>query len=281
MIAFLLYLSPALGWGLMPISAKKCGGNPRQQLLGTTISAFIIAMIISLIFQITFSWVQVIVSLLSGFCWGLGQLFQFIALREGDVSVIMPFSSGSQLVFTTLASGLLLGEWRGAANISLALLAVLLAVVGVVLISKSDQGKRIELKDLAIVLLSSLFLCAYATITKFFKIPSAQIFLPQALGMLTISLGLFFLDKEQRTTHFVKTNLLTGLLWGIANFGLFYSANRIGMSLAYTISQFCLVITIFSGILVLKESKTRNELVHILIGIVLFILAITLLSSLS
>lgn len=56
MLTIIIALLPVMGWGLMPIVANLKKSSPHEQLLGTSISAFIFSTIITLVIhpEITF-----------------------------------------------------------------------------------------------------------------------------------------------------------------------------------------------------------------------------------
>ncbi|WP_430395214.1 GRP family sugar transporter [Enterococcus gallinarum] len=51
-------------------------------------------------------------------------------------------------------------------------------------------------------------------------------------------------------------------------------ATQLGVGLSYTISQLCIFVSIMGGILLLKEKKTKIEMIHTIIGVLLFFSAI-------
>ena len=53
-----------------------------------------------------------IAALISGSFWAAVNISNFKALATGAVSKVMPLSNGTQLLFTSLASGILLREWQ-------------------------------------------------------------------------------------------------------------------------------------------------------------------------
>ncbi|MBP3040400.1 EamA family transporter [Bacillaceae bacterium Marseille-Q3522] len=111
-ISWLVYIMPAIGWGLMPILSKRAGGTPKQQLFGTSIIALIVTIFLGLIHQVNYQFFGLCIAMLSGFFWAIGQLLQFEALKKSSVSKVMPVSNGSQLIFTSVFSGLILSEWK-------------------------------------------------------------------------------------------------------------------------------------------------------------------------
>ncbi|EOD85795.1 GRP family sugar transporter [Enterococcus faecium] len=157
---YLIYCLPALGWGLMPVISKKAGGTPVEQLVGTTIAAFGVSILISLIAGVEYTLIGVVASLISGAFWAGGQYLQFKSLTDGTVSQVMPISNGTQLVFTSLASGILLREWQSTKQsfITLLLMVVILFAIYLITINKKNGlvAKPLPLQTiLTMVLLQS------------------------------------------------------------------------------------------------------------------------------
>ncbi|WP_288551548.1 MULTISPECIES: GRP family sugar transporter [Enterococcus] len=281
-MSLLIYSLPALGWGLMPIISKKAGGTPVEQLLGTTFTALGISIILSFLMGVEYTLTGTIAALISGSFWAGGQYLQFQALATGTVSKVMPLSNGTQLLFTSLASGILLREWQNWKQVLITLLLLLVILVAIYLVTmnqKKKQQKSISLQTILMVCTSSLCLMGYMVTTSLFHVEGLQIFLPQAFAMFLSSCVIAKFDQEKQELSRISRNVLTGIFWTIANISLFYIATQLGVGLSYTISQLCIFVSIMGGILLLKEKKTKVEMIHTIIGVLLFFSAILGLSQ--
>ena len=281
-MSLLIYSLPALGWGLMPIISKKAGGTPVEQLLGTTFTALGISIILSFLMGVEYTLTGTIAALISGSFWAGGQYLQFQALATGTVSKVMPLSNGTQLLFTSLASGILLREWQTWKQVLITLLLLLVILVAIYLVTmnqKKKQQKSISLQTILMVCTSSLCLMGYMVTTSLFHVEGLQIFLPQAFAMFLSSCVIAKFDQEKQELSRISRNVLTGIFWTIANISLFYIATQLGVGLSYTISQLCIFVSIMGGILLLKEKKTKVEMIHTIIGVLLFFSAILGLSQ--
>lgn len=280
---YLIYCLPALGWGLMPVISKKAGGRPVEQLLGTTIAALGISIIISLNAGVEYTTMGFITSLLSGTFWAGGQYLQFKALTIGDVSKVMPVSNGTQLVFTSLASGLILQEWQSTQQslITILLMFVILMAIYLIAVNKKNkvESKALSIQTILTICASSLCLMGYVITTSLFNVEGLQIFLPQALAMFLSSCVITRFAHEKQNFSNIFRNIFTGIFWAIANISLFYTAVHLGVGLSYTISQLCIFVSIIGGIVLLKERKTRVEIMNMTIGAMLFLSAILGLSQ--
>lgn len=280
---YLIYCLPALGWGLMPIISKKAGGSPVEQLLGTTVTAFGISIILSFLTGVEYTLTGAISALISGSFWAGGQYLQFKALKTGSVSIVMPLSNGTQLVFTSLAAGILLPEWQSMRQslVTLLLLLVILAAIYLITMNqkKGTEQKTVSLQTMIMICTSSLCLMGYMITTSLFHVEGLQIFLPQAFAMFLSSCVIAKFDPGKQELSRVSRNVLTGIFWTIANVSLFYIVTQLGVGLSYTISQLCIFVSIIGGILLLKEKKTKVEVMHTIIGMVMFFSAILGLSQ--
>lgn len=280
---YLIYCLPALGWGLMPIISKKAGGSPVEQLLGTTVTAFGISIILSFLTGVEYTLTGAISALISGSFWAGGQYLQFKALKTGSVSIVMPLSNGTQLVFTSLAAGILLREWQSMRQslVTLLLLLVILAAIYLITMNqkKDTEQKTVSLQTMIMICTSSLCLMGYMITTSLFHVEGLQIFLPQAFAMFLSSCVIAKFEPGKQELSRVSRNVLTGIFWTIANVSLFYIVTQLGVGLSYTISQLCIFVSIIGGILLLKEKKTKVEVMHTIIGMVMFFSAILGLSQ--
>lgn len=280
---YLIYCLPALGWGLMPIISKKAGGSPVEQLLGTTVTAFGISIILSFLTGVEYTLTGTIAALISGSFWAGGQYLQFKALKTGSVSIVMPLSNGTQLVFTSLAAGILLREWQSMRQslVTLLLLLVILAAIYLITMNqkKDTEQKTVSLQTMIMICTSSLCLMGYMITTSLFHVEGLQIFLPQAFAMFLSSCVIAKFDPGKQELSRISRNVLTGIFWTIANVSLFYIVTQLGVGLSYTISQLCIFVSIIGGILLLKEKKSKVEVMHTIIGMVMFFSAILGLSQ--
>ena len=285
-MSVIIYLLPMLGWGLMPIFASKAGGTPKQQLLGTTIIAFIVGSTFSIIVTPTYTLSAFLISCISGFFWTFGQLFQFKALKQAPVSKGMPVSNGTQLLFTTFVSGVILMEWRSSKQTILSLVILALIIFAIWLLANDwTKNHALDSKSnnygwILSMIISSLFLTGYVTTNAYFGISNYEVFFPQSLGMLITASIIYITSQKEEKVGFknVIRNGTTGLSWSIANIALFFTASRLGVGLSYTISQLCVFVSIFAGIIILGEKKTIGEKKRISIGVVIFLFSIVVLS---
>ncbi|EQF23190.1 sugar transport family protein [Clostridioides difficile CD160] len=281
MLTIIIALLPVIGWGLMPIVANLKKSSPYEQLLGTSISAFIFSTIITLVMRPEITFFSFFVSMISGIFWSLGQLMQFKAIQITSVSKVMPISNGSQLTFTTLLAVLLFNEWTSSKMFLIGSSSILCIVLGILLTNyqtKKSTDNNI-LKCVGVVLLSSLFLALYVVTNQIFSIEGYRIILPQSVGMLITSFIIVkYFSKEIVYKKNVSFNLITGVLWSIANLGMFITTNALGVTISFSISQSCVIVSTLGGIIFFKEKKNKKEWFSISLGIILIMFGVLILS---
>lgn len=278
-ILILSAILPVLGWGFMPIIAKINGGNSRETMLGTTVFVLLVTGIFSFFQGYTYDFSTFLVSFLSGFLWGIGQWLQFESFEKINVSEAMPISNGTQLLFTSVLAWVFLNEWPGLLIGIFSIFSLSIMIAGIFLINKKEQSNQQSSLIRAIILLciSSLALAMYVSITKYFKIAGGIVFFPQSIGMVLFTILLLVVKRERIRFKIVARNWTTGLSWLIANIAIFYASQEIGLGLVFSISQLCVLISIFGGILILNEQKTKAEIAQLKIGTVLICVGILLL----
>ncbi|MFD1672688.1 GRP family sugar transporter [Agrilactobacillus yilanensis] len=280
----LIALIPAVAWGSIGLISGKLGGNAYQQTVGMTIGAFIFSLGMYLVVRPTIDMKVVVVGLLSGVFWAVGQGNQFRAMKNMGISRAVPMSTGMQLVFNTLAGALVFHEWQTTKQISIGTMALVLLVIGATLTSlrdknsiynKNDDGTEFR-KGFNALLLSTAGYLGYTVIVKWANFPdSTSIILPQAVGMF---IGALFLARgkvdgqpKKPWTKATAKNIITGVSWGIGNAAMFIAMSRVGLAISYSLSQTGIIISTVGSILLLGEKKSRRELIFTVIGCLIVI----------
>lgn len=285
----LIALIPAIAWGSIGLVSGKLGGNANQQTLGMTLGALLFSLLTTIIFwshiQNYLSLKVVLVGLVSGLFWSLGQNQQFHSMKAIGISKTVPLSTGLQLLFNALAGVILFHEWRTGDQIALGTTALFILIVGATLTSLRDNKaatvkKRSEkigagVSDLT---LSTIGYVGYTVIVNWAGVDAKAMVLPQAFGMV-IGASLFAYGKDafQKETY---KNIITGLVWGTGNIFMFLAIPAVGLAISYSFSQMGIIISTFGSILLLGEKKTKKELVYITIGSLMIIVGGVLLSRL-
>ncbi|AHZ54501.1 RhaT/GlcU family sugar-proton symporter [Bacillus cereus] len=273
----LLAILPALFWGSIVLFNVKLGGGPYSQILGTTLGALVFSIGVYIFIKPVLTPVVIIIGIISGLFWALGQANQLKSIDLIGVSKTMPISTGMQLVSTTLFGVIVFHEWSTTTSVVLGVLALLCIIIGIVLTSlqskeeKNDEQKGNFKKGIVMLLISTLGYLVYVVIIRLFGIDGWSALLPQAIGMVLGGILLTF--KHQPFNKYAIHNIIPGLIWAAGNMFLFISQPRVGVATSFSLSQMGIVISTLGGIFILGEKKTKRQFIAIVIGIIFIIAA--------
>lgn len=275
----IIALLPALLWGSVVLINVKVGGSPYEQIMGTVLGAFLIGLGTYFIVHPDLNMKILIIGMISGAFWALGQGNQLRSVDLIGVSRTMPISTGMQLVGTTLISVLFFHEWKTSTAVMLGIASLVLLIGGVLLTSlkgdKNQEGEGNYKKALPILLISSIGYITYVVIGQFFGVEGWDALFPQSIGMVIGGLLLSF--KHHPETKAIGKNILPGIIWALGNMAMFYSQPKVGVATSFSFSQMLVVVSTLGGIFILKEQKTKKQYIGIAVGIVLIIAAAFLL----
>lgn len=281
----LIALLPALFWGSVVLINVYVGGGPFNQIRGTTLGALIIGIILLLTGNTEFDKpIVIIVGLISGAFWALGQGYQLKSVNLIGVSKTMPISTGLQLVGTTLFSAIFLGEWSTGTQVTLGLVSMLLLVIGIALTSIKGKNEAADTtnnfsKAMVILIISTVGYVVYVVVAQIFGVDGTSALFFQSIGM---AIGGFILSMKHETSiKSTALNLIPGIVWGIGNLFMFYSQPRVGVATSFSFSQLLVIVSTLGGIFLLGERKDKRQMIGIWAGIILIIIAAFILGNLK
>ena len=292
MESILIGLIPALGWGFQGIVMQKIGGTTANKQMGMVLTALVMSIVVALVNPITWTPALVAAAAVNGIPWAIAQILQIKSFEYLGVSRTMPLTSGEQLVFTALIGTFCFGEWTTTTQLALGFGGIALIIIGTVFTAfteKSDgddvgRDAGAYVKGIVITTISSLLYVAYATAARFFSVDSFQILLPQALFMLaaTIVIAVFVSRGESKDgvlgreegVFGIKSwqNMVTGVLWSVANIAVLFSNQVNGVAVGWTLANMNLIFATLGGLFILHEKKTPKELRFVIAGMVLIAL---------
>ena len=286
----LIALVPALCFGIIPTIATKAQGHPVQQQLGTATGAFVFALVEYVVVRPELTGIVMLGSVLSGLLWSAGMLLQYDSYTRLGASKGFALSVGTQLVLNAIVGVLVFGEWSSLGQRVLGSIAMVLIVAGVVCIAYRDgggggedvAGGRSELmRGLAVTLVSSVVLVAYADVPRAFDIGPLEALLPQACGIAIGSTVLAALARrtvtdgsgrgERVVGPAILRNVPSGLIWATGNVTMLASNSLNGVAVGFTLSQMGILVSTMSGLFMLREKRTHRELLMTLVGNVLVV----------
>ncbi len=265
---------PILSFGLIPVVATFLGGKPVEQSMGIGLGSLVFAVIVFLVKRPDLTPHIFLIGLLSGVFWAIGSVGQFMGIQYLGVAKSMPISNGGQIIGTSLV-GMLLGEWATSSSKMYGISALLLIIVGIIFTSykNSKDGKKLQWgRGLLINLVSVIGFTLYVGILKYMQIDGWTSILPQSFGQIA---GIFLISLIFfKTQPFNKPSLkngVVGVIWAVGNIALLLSQARIGLAVAYPVSQAAVIVSVLGGVFINKEEKSKKEWIFTIIGMLVIL----------
>lgn len=270
---WLIAFIPIVSFGLIPVIGTLIGGKPTEQSMGIALGGFAFSLVVLVVRQPDITPHIFIIGFLSGVFWSIGSVGQFMGINALGVSRATPMLNGGQIIGTSLM-GIMLGDWASSGAKTYGFIALFLIIVGIFFTSYKQQqedGKKANiqwLRGIIINVIAVLGFTAYVAILKYYKIDGWSSIFPQSIGQITAIyiIGLLLFKSQSFTKYSVKNSII-GVIWGIGNIALLLSQVSLGLAIAYPISQAAVIVSVFGGVLINKEKKTRKEWISAGIGI--------------
>lgn len=269
-LEWLVAFVPVLSFGLIPVVGTRIGGKPAEQSMGIALGGLLFSLAVLLIKRPEITPHIFLVGFLSGACWAVGSVGQFQGIRYLGVARATPMLNGGQIIGTSLV-GVALGDWASHAARMYGFAALALIILGIVFTSykQGDDGAKSQWgKGIGINVLAVAGFTAYVGILKYFRIDSLSSIFPQSIGQICalFIFGLVFF-RNQTFNRRSLANSVSGLIWGVGNLALLLSQAKLGLAVAYPVSQAAVVVSVFGGVFINRETKTRKEWAMADIGI--------------
>ncbi|MFN2166600.1 MAG: GRP family sugar transporter [Anaerolineae bacterium] len=217
-----------------------------------------------------------------GVIWALSSLCAFVATDRLGIARAFGIWAPLNIVTSMLWGALLFDEFPNTAGSALLLLgaALVIIIVGVLLIIFSQNAARVEPTQRRRAALGYAGAIGAGLLwgTYFIPIQYADVSMwtgsfPLALGMLGGSALLTLLagraPRLDRRSDFLRASL-SGLIWGVGNFGMLLLVGALGAGRGFTIAQLSVVVNGLVGIFILKEPQPGSRAANLtLLGCVL------------
>ncbi len=284
--SILIGLIPALGWGFQGIIMQKIGGTTANKQMGMVLTALVMSIVVALVDPIAWSPALIAAAAVNGIPWAIAQILQIKSFDYLGVSRAMPLTSGMQLILTSVIGAFYFNEWPHAWQMGVGFAGIALIIVGTVLTTYTEAGQETTSKSdirkgVIITAISSALYVAYATAARFFNVDSFQILLPQALFMLAATIVISIIVSKRDSVDGVLgriegvfglkswQNMLTGVLWSVANIAVLFSNQVNGVAVGWTLANMNLIFATLGGLFILHEKKTPKELKFVIAGMII------------
>lgn len=284
--ALLIGLGPLLGWGLFPTIASKIGGRPVNQIVGTTLGTLIFALIYSTINHIAFpTGMDLAFSVLSGIGWGSAQIITFKSFELVGSSRAMPITTAFQLLGASLWGVIALGNWPGTTAKVFGGFALALIVLGAWMTvwteKKTQESSQLLRKAVIMLAIGEIGYWAYSAAPQATTIDGTQSFLPQAIGMVLVAVIYAIVLRVRKQESFALfevvsyKQIISGFFFAFAALTYLISAqpDMNGLATGFILSQTSVVLATLTGIFILKQKKTKKEMLVTMAGLVFILLA--------
>lgn len=266
LVEWLVAFIPVLSFGLIPVIGTLIGGKPTEQSMGIALGGLVFSLAVLIFRRPELSPSIFLLGFLSGVFWSVGSVGQFLGIRYLGVSRATPMLNGGQIIGTSLF-GVMLGEWASGTAKLYGFIALALIIIGIFFTSYQQHqpgGEKPQWgKGILINVVAALGFTAYVGILKYYNIDGWSSIFPQSIGQVAaISLMSLAMFKSQPFTRLSFRNSVIGLIWGVGNIALLLSQARLGLAIAYPVSQTAVIVSVAGGVLINKERKTRKEWIY-------------------
>ena len=241
--------------------------------MGIALGGFVFSLAVLLFRRPDITLPVFVIGFLSGVFWSVGSIGQFLGIGYLGVARATPMLNGGQIVGTSLV-GVALGDWASADAKMYGFLALALIITGIFFTSYKQQGedgaKPRWKQGIWINLLAVSGFTAYVGILKYYQIDGWSSIFPQSIGQIVaIALASLLLFRRRPFTRFSLKNSVVGIIWGTGNIALLLSQAKLGLSVAYPVSQAAVIVSVFGGVFINREHKTRKEWIFTAAGILI------------
>lgn len=294
LVGLFFSLLAIIGWSAYPTLVSKFGGNSIQGIFGATWGTLIVATLLLLIRGLSIpTGADFWLSVASGASWAFANVLTIAAfgLKDSAGNILgsskaMPISTAFQISANVLWGVIMLGNWPSGTAKVLGFLAVIVILFGAYLTTyqetKTEGNNALLIKAVGILLIAQIGYSLYGILPQYTSngVDGMHMFFPQAIGMAAFGLLLGFFDLLKNHHNIFVDNitykqLISGFFFAIAALGYLVSAQpeMLGLATGFVLSQVSIVGATVSGIIVMKQVKTKKEWLVIGVGLVLILLA--------
>lgn len=218
----------------------------------------------------SFSWSNAWLPFVGGLIWSVSGLCAFTATDKIGIAKAFGIWAPLNIIVSIIWGAVLFAEFLQLSPATLVLLfaslAVIIAGVLMIILSKGEREKKQNRRDFTIGILCAVGAgVLWGTYYLPIKISETSMWvssLPMAAGIFTGS-ALLALQTRQpvglsNPGEYIRV-VLTGLLWGIGNYGMLVLVDQLGAGKGFTISQLSVVVNALVGIFLLHDPAPRSK----------------------
>ena len=284
----LIALLPSLLWGTMALLNAAFPTDPRRQNTFVIAGGGAASLLTSPLAGAAWSPRSLVWGSLSGLLWSIGIVLVIKGFQTWGASRTMPLTTALQLALNGLIGVVLLGEWRAPGAMALGLGAVALVIAGGTAgtwqegdgVGPSPRMRRI---GALMTVCSAFFLGIYPGLLRLTDVSSADAAGPMGIGALigAVIASRVLPRKGPLRGEGAIPAVLSGVAWALGNLALLRSTATVGVAAGFTFSQLGFVIAALGSIFLLKEPRTRKEIVVVFVGIAAALAGVVLMGMAS
>ena len=284
----LIALLPSLLWGTMALLNAAFPTDPRRQNTFVIAGGGAASLLTSPLAGAAWSPRSLVWGSLSGLLWSIGIVLVIKGFQTWGASRTMPLTTALQLALNGLIGVVLLGEWRAPGAMALGLGAVALVIAGGTAGTWQEGGgvgpsPRMRRIGALMTVCSAVFLGIYPGLLRLTDVSSADAAGPMGIGALigAVIASRVLPRKGPLRGEGAIPAVLSGVAWALGNFALLRSTATVGVAAGFTFSQLGFVIAALGSIFLLKEPRTRKEIVVVFVGIAAALAGVVLMGMAS
>ena len=284
----LIALLPSLLWGTMALLNAAFPTDLRRQNTFVIAGGGAASLLTSPLAGAAWSPRSLVWGSLSGLLWSIGIVLVIKGFQTWGASRTMPLTTALQLALNGLIGVVLLGEWRAPGAMALGLGAVALVIAGGTAGTWQEGGgvgpsPRMRRIGALMTVCSAVFLGIYPGLLRLTDVSSADAAGPMGIGALigAVIASRVLPRKGPLRGEGAIPAVLSGVAWALGNFALLRSTATVGVAAGFTFSQLGFVIAALGSIFLLKEPRTRKEIVVVFVGIAAALAGVVLMGMAS
>ena len=284
----LIALLPSLLWGTMALLNAAFPTDPRRQNTFVIAGGGAASLLTSPLAGAAWSPRSLVWGSLSGLLWSIGIVLVIKGFQTWGASHTMPLTTALQLALNGLIGVVLLGEWRAPGAMALGMGAVALVIAGGTAgtwqegdgVGPSPRMRRI---GALMTVCSAVFLGIYPGLLRLTDVSSADAAGPMGIGALigAVIASRALPNKGPLRGEGAIPAVLSGVAWALGNLALLHSTATVGVAAGFTFSQLGFVIAALGSIFLLKEPRTRKEIIVVFVGIAAALAGVVLMGMAS